>query len=280
MIARRIEQLEAVDGLADVLQAGAAKVVPPDSPLKRFLNGPWLGHPLHPALTDLVIGSWTGAWLLEVVGGRESRRAADTLLEVGTLASLPTALSGVADWSDLEGETRRVGAVHAVGNTAALLLQVCSLAARKKEHRSAGLALSTAAVLLSTGAGWLGGHLSYGLGVGVDQTVFEDPPTAWTSLIDEGKLEEGELVRRSARGTGVLLVRRHGNLHALLDRCSHLGCSLSAGALEGDELVCSCHGSRFKLDGRLVRGPATSPQPALEVRVQDGKIEVRASDKA
>ena len=154
MIARRIEQLEAVDGLADVLQAGAAKVVPPDSPLKRFLNGPWLGHPLHPALTDLVIGSWTGAWLLEVVGGRENRRAADSLLEVGTLAALPTALSGVADWSDLQGGTRRVGAVHAVGNTAALLLQVCSLAARKKEHRSAGLALSTAASSALSGS-WL-----------------------------------------------------------------------------------------------------------------------------
>ncbi len=202
VIARGIEQLAVVDRAADVLQAGARKAVPSGSNLKELLNGGWLGHPLHPGLTDLVIGSWSGALLLDVFGGRESRHAADTLLGAGILVALPTAASGLADWSDLQGGSRRVGTVHAVANTAALLLQVSSAAARRTKHRSSGVVLSTAAVMLSGAAGWLGGHLSYGMGVGVDQTVFEDLPTAWTALIDEAKLEEGELVRRSARGTG------------------------------------------------------------------------------
>jgi nitrite reductase/ring-hydroxylating ferredoxin subunit len=123
---------------------------------------------------------------------------------------------------------------------------------------------------------WLGGHLSYREGVGVDQTVFEEPPTSWTSLIDDEKLDEGALVRRSANGTGVLLVRHGGKVFALVDRCSHRGCSLSGGTLDGPAVTCPCHGSTFGLDGRVIRGPAVASQPRLETRTRDGRIEVRA----
>ena len=154
-----------------------------------------------------------------------------------------------------------------VGNTAALLLRMCSLAARKKEHRSVGLALSTGVILLSAGAGWLGGDSSVRDGRRVDQTVFEDPPTARAPLIDEGKLEEGEPVRRSARGTGVssrsparerlraprpLLPSRMFPQRRALSR----GTSSSAHVTGAD----STH-------GKLVRGPQLA-ESALEVRVQ------------
>jgi len=73
-----------------------------------------------------------------------------------------------------------------------------------------------------------------------------------------------------------VLVRSHGRVHALLDRCNHRGCSLSDGEFDGSSITCPCHGSRFGLDGSLLRGPAAYPQPTLETRVHEGKIEVRA----
>ena len=76
--------------------------------------------------------------------------------------------------------------------------------------------------------------------------------------------------------TPVLLLRTGDRVYALHDRCSHRGCSLSEGEIDGDHVVCACHGSRFDLrDGAVHRGPATSPQPAFQVRERDGRIEVR-----
>ena len=106
--------------------------------------------------------------------------------------------------------------------------------------------------------------------------MFEELPSSWTALTDESQLEPGQPLRRSAHGTGIMLVRHGGKMHALVDRCSHRGCSLSEGTVGADAVTCPCHGSRFALDdGRLLRGPATAPQPALEVRVREGKVEVR-----
>jgi nitrite reductase/ring-hydroxylating ferredoxin subunit len=125
---------------------------------------------------------------------------------------------------------------------------------------------------------WLGGHLSFGRGVGVDQTVFEDIPEEWTPVADEGDLAESGLVGGSADGTPVLVARQGGVLRALLDRCSHRGCSLHEGTLGDGTVTCPCHGSVFRLeDGSVVKGPATAPQPRLEVRVRDGRVEVRAA---
>jgi nitrite reductase/ring-hydroxylating ferredoxin subunit len=130
---------------------------------------------------------------------------------------------------------------------------------------------------VASGSAWLGGHLAFAQGVGVDQTAFEDAPTSWTPLIDARKLKQGRPVRRSARGTPILLLRHERQIHALLDRCNHRGCSLSEGIFDGTAITCPCHGSQFGVDGRLLREPATSPQPTLETRVQAGRVEVRAT---
>jgi nitrite reductase/ring-hydroxylating ferredoxin subunit len=136
--------------------------------------------------------------------------------------------------------------------------------------------LSMLAMGVAGFSAWLGGHLSFGRGVGVNQTAFEDFPTAWTSVADDGQLEAGKPIRRSAGGHGVLLVRQGGKIHALADRCSHRGCSLAEGSVSGGRITCACHGSTFELaDGALVKGPATAPQPTLEVRVREGRVEVR-----
>jgi len=273
-LAAPLEEASSLDAVAEPLQTLVRRVVPETSLAKELVGGTWLGHPLHPVLTDVVVGTWTSAAVLDLLGGAR-RRAADDLVGIGVLAALPTALSGLADWAELKDGERRVGTVHALGNIAAVALQATSWGLRRREHRASAFALSSLAMTLSAGSAWLGGHLSFGRGVGVDQTAFESLPSTWTSVIDDQRLSEGELVRRSAHGTGVLLVRHAGRVHALVDRCSHRGCSLSDGSFDGAAITCSCHGSRFDLDGRLLRGPATASQPTLDTRVRDGRIEVR-----
>lgn len=271
----RLERLEAIDPVAKPLQTFLARTLPPGRAAKDILSGTWLGHPLHPLLTDIVVGAWTGGFALDLTGSARSQRDAQRLVGLGVLAALPTALSGLSDWAELRGGTRRIGAVHAAGNGVALGLQASSWCARRAGRKTSAVGLSAVALAVVGGSAWLGGHLSFRRGVGVDQTVFEDQPTAWTAVIDDEKVLEGELIRRSARGTGVLLTRHNGAVHALIDRCSHRGCSLSEGELEGATITCPCHGSRFALDGSLLRGPATAPQPTLAVRVHAGKVEVR-----
>jgi nitrite reductase/ring-hydroxylating ferredoxin subunit/uncharacterized membrane protein len=276
-IADRIERLDALDAFAEPLQSGVRAAVPQGSIAKDLLSGTWLGHPLHPPLTDVVVGAWTSAALLDLLGGDAGEDAADALVAVGILAAVPTAAAGLSDWAELRGGTRRVGVVHALGNTTALVLHSLSWTARKRGERRRGVCLSALGFGAAMFSAWLGGHLSFGKGVGVNQTAFEDAPADWTPVLDEAELGEGKLVGANANTVGVLLVRRRERLHALVDRCSHRGCSLHEGQLNDDDTVtCPCHGSTFRLqDGSIVKGPATAPQPTLDVRVDDGKVQVR-----
>jgi nitrite reductase/ring-hydroxylating ferredoxin subunit/uncharacterized membrane protein len=275
-IAERIEGLGALDALAEPLQKAVRASVPQESRLKDLLSGTWLGHPLHPALTDVVVGAWSSALLLDLLGGDRARQASDRLVATGILAAVPTAGSGLSDWAELSGGSRRVGAVHAVGNTSALVLHALSWTARRRGRRARGVALSALGYGAATFSAWLGGHLSFGKGVGVNQTAFDDAPADWTPVLDEDDLEKGKLIGARANGVGVLLVANGDRIHALADRCSHRGCSLHEGQLNDDDTVsCPCHGSTFRLDGSIVKGPASSPQPRLQVRTSEGKVEVR-----
>jgi nitrite reductase/ring-hydroxylating ferredoxin subunit/uncharacterized membrane protein len=277
-VAEQIEQLELLDPISEPLQKAVRAAVPQDSQLKDLLSGTWLGHPLHPPLTDVVIGAWTSALLLDLLGGKQGEQSADGLVAAGVLAAVPTASAGLSDWADLRGGTRRVGLVHAVGNTTALLLHIVSWFARSSGDRRRGRTLSTLGYGIATFSAWLGGHLSFAQGVGVNQTAFEEAPSEWTAVVDEANLGGGRtLTSARANGVAVVLVRTSAQLYALADRCSHRGCSLHEGRLNDDDtLTCPCHGSTFRLDGSIVKGPATSPQPAFDVRASDGTLEIRA----
>lgn len=277
-VAERIEGLATLDALAEPLQRGVRAVVRQDSTFKDLLSGTWLGHPLHPPLTDVVVGAWTSALLLDLVGGDRAKRAADTLVGTGILAAVPTAAAGLSDWAELRGGVRRVGVVHATGNVTALVLHTLSWTARKRRQRRRGIALSALGYSVATFSAWLGGHLSFGRGVGVNQTAFEDAPADWTPVIEESLLEEGKLIGARAGTVGVLLVRKDGHIYALADRCSHRGCALHEGRLKDDSVTCRCHGSTFRLDGSVMKGPATSPQPRFDVRTSEGTVEIRGAE--
>jgi nitrite reductase/ring-hydroxylating ferredoxin subunit len=245
--------------------------------VRDTLAGTWLGHAIHPALTDVVIGTWLSATLLDLTGGDAA--ASRRLVGVGVLASLPTAVTGGSDWADSEvvdDGVRRVGAVHALANTAALGLQVASWAARRRGRRGRGAALSLVAAGGAATSAYLGGYLTLERGVGVDQTAFDPGPQDWAPAMAAADLPDGEPASVVVGDTPVLLVRSAGSVRALHDRCSHRGCSLAGGELDGDVIECPCHGSRFRLaDGAIQRGPATVPQPAFDVRESAGRIEVR-----
>jgi nitrite reductase/ring-hydroxylating ferredoxin subunit/uncharacterized membrane protein len=276
-LAAAIERLGLLDPIAEPLQQVAGRVVPEGSRLKDVLSGTWLGHPLHPPLTDLVVGAWTSALLLDRLGGRKAESSADSLVGAGIVAAVPTALAGLSDWADISGGTRRVGTAHALGNTSALVLHILSWFARRAGDRRLGKRFSAAGFAVATVSAWLGGHLSFGKGVGVNQTAFDSAPEEWTAVLDASQLEDGTLTPAAAGTTPVLLLRQGERVHALDDRCSHRGCALHEGTLDGSTITCPCHGSMFRLDGSIVRGPATAPQPRFDARLSDGKVEIRRS---
>ncbi len=278
-----IEGLEALDQVGQLLGKQIRGAVPGGA-VKDALSGTWLGHAVHPMLTDVVIGSFLGTTLLDLLAGRQADVATRRLLGLGIAAYVPTALTGANDWADTEaadGRVRRAGLAHAASNAVALALYTGSLAARRRGRRGAGVALGLAGSSALMVGGYLGGHLSLRRGVGPDQTVFDPGPDEWTRAADAAPVQAGELTRVVVDDTPLVLGRTGGELFALHDRCSHRGCSLAQGELDGDEIVCSCHGSRFdRRTGAVLQGPATAPQPAFEVREQDGAIEVRRRGSA
>jgi nitrite reductase/ring-hydroxylating ferredoxin subunit/uncharacterized membrane protein len=271
-----IERVRSLDAVGKVLSQAVSKVVRPGR-TKDLLAGTWLGHPVHPMLTDVPIGAWTSAFVLDLFGGRQARRAADALVGVGVLAAVPTAATGLSDLADVEhSEQRILGTAHALGNVTAVALYGGSFLARRRGRRDLGVRLATLGAAVVTGSGFIGGHLAYRKGVGVDETVFRRRLDDWTPVLEERELDEAEPRRATAGGTDILLYRRGARVFALADRCSHRGGPLHEGRVHDGQVTCPWHQSTFRLDdGSIVQGPATAPQPCYDVRVHDGAVEVR-----
>lgn len=248
---------------------------------RNALSGTWFGHRLHPALTQLATGALTSAVLVDLVAARHSH-IARRLIGLGIVSALPTAATGLSDWLDISGGPRRLGLVHAAGNWLAIVFFTRSFLQRGRLHQKRGKrgrgklsALSGLAVL--SAAGYLGGHLAYAEGVGVDRTAFEPRLEEWTDVAAEEAVPDGGHRVAQAGGTEILLYRHSGRLGAMSNRCSHAGWSLADGKIEAGCATCPGHGSVFSLeDGQVMAGPAASPQPCFEVRVRQGRVEVRS----
>lgn len=277
-VVARIESAEALDSAGQAVGKAVREALS-GSPLKDVLSGTWLGHAVHPMLTDVVIGSLTSASLLDLAAPAGDGTASERLIAIGLAAYLPTAAAGIGDWADTEAvddAVRRAGLVHAGCNAIGGLLYAASWRARRRGARGTGVAFGFAGMTVLLAGGYLGGHLSLSKGVGPDQTVFDPGPSDWKTAADVSLLTDERPLRAVVDDTPVFLLRRGENIFAIHDRCSHRGCSLSDGRLEGDDVVCACHGSRFDVrDGALKHGPATAAQPAFQVRVQEQRIEIR-----
>ncbi len=276
----KLEQAAALDPAAGVAERAVGAVLPA-GPVKDVLHGTWLGHPVHPLLVALPIGLWSGASLLDLTGG--DRTAARRLVGAGVLAVLPTAATGLADWSEVGAFQRpkRVGLVHAAANTVTAALYAASWLARRRGDQARGRDLALVGVAGLAVGGYLGGHLAYSEGVGVNRNADSAPsPKAWTDAGAAGDVSEGSLHRVDVDGKALVLARRKGVVFAMEATCSHYGAPLDEGEVSGDGddacVVCPWHGSRFRLrDGSVARGPATSPQRSFDVREQDGRLQVQ-----
>jgi hypothetical protein len=140
------------------------------------LRGDWLGHAVHPLLTDVVIGTWTSASLLDLFGGGESSAAAQRLVGSGLLAAGPTVWTGWAEWSAAGPREKRVGLVHAVTNGLAVSVYAASWIARRRGRHGAGARLALAGATVSGVGAYLGGHLVTARKVGSRHPTYDGPP--------------------------------------------------------------------------------------------------------
>ncbi|MBO0732510.1 MAG: Rieske 2Fe-2S domain-containing protein [Acidimicrobiaceae bacterium] len=276
-LVKRIEDTTALDDVSRPLAGLAGRATRPD-PVKSALSGTWVGHQLHPILTDLPIGAWVMASALDWTAGRTGASAARRLIGLGVVAALPAAATGASDWSETYAAEQRVGVVHAVSNLTGTALQACSWLARRRGRRLTGMALSTTGLGVTLGAAYLGGHLSFVRGVGVNHTAFEPTVTEWADVAALSELTADKPVRVSAGGVPVMLVLHDGAVRALSATCVHAGGPLDEGEILDGCVRCPWHSSRFALaDGKVLRGPASTDEPAWDVRVDDGRVHVRSA---
>ncbi len=248
--------------------------------IRNFLNGTWLGEPLHVVLKDVPIGAWTVAMVFDALDLLRNRRefalAANTSIAIGLVGAAGAAATGVTDWSDVDPPARRLGITHGLLNLGVTALFATSLILRRRKARTEGRILAALGYALMSYAAHLGGKMVYEHRVGVDRTAGQIFPEKFVAVLPESQLAANKPTRAMHDGVPILLVRRGERLFAMAETCSHFSGPLSEGKLVGDSVVCPYHASRFALeDGRVLDGPAVHPQPCLEARACNGWIEVR-----
>lgn len=249
----------------------------PMRPVKDFLNGTWLGHPVHSALTDLPIGVVTVGIVLDLIG---QPVGGDVALLVGVLTIVAAAVAGLADYTDTDGTARLRATVHATLMTTALILFVVSLVLRAGDpaDRAIPIALVILGYLVMSLAAAIGGDLVYLIGTHVNRHAWRGAGAKWLPL-ELGELPdipEGGPTKAKAGSNTLILVRAGERIEALHETCAHAGGPLAEGRIIDGCVECPWHGSRFRLaDGHVARGPAMYDQPAYEVRRGDAGWEVR-----
>ena len=266
-----------LDGAASKIVTLVSPILGHDkpAPLRDLLYGTWLGHPLHPMLTDVSLGGWTMSMAFDLLG---EEKASDIALQLGTLSSVGTALSGAAQWFDLQEmeEPKRLGTLHALMNTAALGLYATSIVMRQRDNRSGGIATAWAGHALSMSSSYIGGHLSFALGIGVDREAFSEPVSDWTDAVAESDLVEGELKRADVGGAPVMLLKQEDRIYATGAVCPHVGAPLDEGERNGTCVTCPWHFSEFDMTtGKVLHGPATTNLALYETRLSEGSVQVR-----
>ena len=255
----------------------------PIRPIKDLLNGRWLGHPVHSAVTDLPIGALTVAIVLELVG---QHAGANLALLVGVVSIGASIVTGLADYTDVDGTARTRATVHATVMLIAQAMFIVSLLIRN--GNPADRTVPTLLVLIgfgmiSVGAA-IGGDLVFLIGTHVNRHAWRGAGAKWVAL-ELGELPdipEGGPTKVKAGINNLILVRSGDTIRALHETCAHAGGPLAEGTVVDGCIQCPWHGSRFRLEnGHVARGPAMYDQPAYEVRRAEsgGGYEVRRAPR-
>jgi nitrite reductase/ring-hydroxylating ferredoxin subunit/uncharacterized membrane protein len=267
--------------LGDFNQRWLSALFRPLGPIKGWLSGSWLGHPLHPAATDIPIGALLVSVVLDLVG---QPTAADIALVATILFMLAAAASGAADYVDTDGSARVRATVHSTLMVVGLLVLLISLAIRATNpaDRTVPIVLSIVGFLIVTAGAYVGGDVVYLLGNMVDRHAFRGAGTKWVRLdigdvTDLATLPEATPTKARAGVNDLVLVRTGDTVNALHAVCAHAGGPLPQGTVVDGCIECPWHGSRFRLtDGHVRRGPSLYDQPAYEIRgAEGGGYEVR-----
>jgi nitrite reductase/ring-hydroxylating ferredoxin subunit/uncharacterized membrane protein len=255
----------------------------PGRALKNLLHGTTLlGHPLHPAVTDIPIGAWAAGVVMDYVAHFTNRiptGAGDVALAIGLAGALLAAVTGLTDYHETVDHERRVGTAHGLIMVVVILIDAGSLLLRWVTGPSLhplAVGLSTAGFGVVLAGAYLGGHLVFGIGTMVNHNAFAEALEEYVGIGKSSDFPEGQMRRVMAGPMAVLAVRRDGRLHVIGNTCSHAGGPLDEGSLHGDRVTCPWHASQFQIgDGRVRGGPATFSQPLFTVREQDGSVEVK-----
>lgn len=277
----RIEAFSGIDAIANPLAEAVHETLERVEPLKTALNGSWLGHPLHPVLTDIPMGAWTTAMVLDATSDHRDGydRAAETAIAVGLAGAVGSAVTGLTDWSDTDGGTRRLGLIHGLLNLTATSFYVASLFARRRGAQKAGRSYSAVGYALVMAGAYLGGSLVFKDQIGVNRAANAELPETFTRVARFDELPESQPTAADYRGTPIVLIRRANETFALMARCAHAGGPLAEGKFDGDTIKCPWHGSTFDIaTGDVVTGPSAHAQPCLDSRVVDGWVEVKGRE--
>jgi nitrite reductase/ring-hydroxylating ferredoxin subunit/uncharacterized membrane protein len=232
-------------------------------------------------LTDITIGAWVLGSVFDAWGAAtdndEVRKMADRLTEVGTISAVPTALTGLTDFSTFPDWSAAPATIHGAMNIVNIGLYALSIRERRRGNRRRGVALSSIAIGLSCFSAWLGGALVYKHKLGVDHSDTFSGPKRWKPVMDASALHQRQPRTVDVEdGKKVLIYRVGDQVHAIGNKCSHAGGPLNEGKFKGDCVQCPWHDSVFDVrDGSIVHGPATMPQPRFEARIREGQVEIR-----
>jgi nitrite reductase/ring-hydroxylating ferredoxin subunit/uncharacterized membrane protein len=265
--------------LADAIRSAYSTAGSAGHVIKNAMHGVWLGHPLHPVFTDIPIGAWTTGLVLDAVAAVRDEPvledAADMCIAVGLVGAAGAAVTGLTDWSETSGQSRRTGLLHGLLNITATTLYAAAYFLRRSGSRATGQTCALAGYGIAVGAAWLGGDLVFDQRVGVTHAD-TDGPERFTTVAKSSDVENGTMRHVEKGGSDLLLARQDGTVCALAHACTHMGGPLSEGTLKEESVVCPWHGSEFALaDGKVLNGPATQNQPCFKARERGGQIQVK-----
>jgi uncharacterized membrane protein len=150
------------------------------NPLKSFLLGKWLGHPLHPAIVHVPIALWVGSLVMDIltlfnVGGNALVRTSFVAILFGLLSTAIVIPAGIAEWTQIKPEKPawRLALYHMLLNAVVALLLLVSLLLRLGDNLHADqvpmipFTLNFLANIVLGVSGYIGGRMVYDHGIGV-----------------------------------------------------------------------------------------------------------------